>query len=39
MLVVQQNCTKGYECTISALEAGLGIEASVVYNQEPFWGN
>ena len=37
MLVVQQNCGKGYECTISALEAGLG--ASVVCIQEPFLGN
>ena len=39
MLVVQQNCGKGYECTISALEAGLGLEASVVCIQEPFLGN
>lgn len=39
MLVVQQNCGKGYECTISALEAGLGLNASVVCIQEPFLGN
>ena len=39
MLVVQQNCGKGYECTISALEAALGLEASVVCIQEPFLGN
>ena len=39
MLVVQQNCGKGYECTISALEAGLGLEASIVLIQEPFLGN
>ena len=39
MLVVQQNCGKGYKCTISALEAGLGLEAAVVYIQEPFFGN
>ena len=39
MLVVQQNCGKRYECTISALEAGLGLEASIVCIQEPFLGN
>ena len=39
MLVVQQNCGKGYECTISALEAGLGLEAEIVCIQEPFLGN
>ena len=39
MLVVQQNCGKEYECTISALEAGLGLEASIVCIQEPFLGN
>ena len=39
MLVIQQNCGKGYECTISALEAGLGLEASIVCIQEPFLGN
>lgn len=38
MLVVQQNCGKGYECTISALEAGLGLDAEIVYIQEPFLG-
>ncbi len=39
MLVVQQNCEKGYECTISVLKTGLGLEASVVCIQEPFLGN
>ena len=39
MLVVQQNYGKGYECTISALEAGLGPDAAIVYIQEPFLGN
>ena len=39
MLVVQQNCGKGYESTISALEAGLGLNAGVVCIQEPFLGN
>ena len=38
MLVVQQNCGKGYECTISALEAGLGLDAGIVCIQEPFLG-
>ena len=38
MLIVQQNCGKGYECTISALEAGLGLNAAVVCIQEPFLG-
>ncbi len=36
MLVVQQNCGKGYECTISALESALSLKASLVYIQEPF---
>ena len=39
MLVIQQNCGKGYECTISALEAGLGLDAAIVCIQEPFLGN
>ncbi len=39
MLVVQQNCGKGYECTISALKAGLGLDAAVVCIQKPFLGN
>lgn len=38
MLVVQQNCGKGYECTISALESALSLGASVVCIQEPFVG-
>ena len=37
MLVIQQNCGKGYECTISVLEVELGLETSVVCIQEPFW--
>ncbi len=37
--MIQQNCGKGYECTISALEAGLGLGAAVVCIQEPFLGN
>lgn len=39
MLVIQQNCGKGYESTISALEAGLGLDAGVFCIQEPFLGN
>ena len=38
MLVVQQNCQKGYENTISALEAALEIGAGLVCLQEPFIG-
>lgn len=37
MLIVQQNCGKEYECTISALEAGIGLGAIVICIQEPFW--
>ena len=39
MLVIQQNCGKGYECTISALETALSLGASMVCIQEPFIGN
>ena len=39
MLVVQQNCGKRYEYTISALEAGLSLGAAVVCIQETFLGN
>ena len=39
MLVLQQNCGKGYEYTISMFEAVLGLEAFVVCIQEPFLGN
>lgn len=39
MLMVQQNCGKGYECTISVLEADLGLDAAIVGIQEPFIGN
>lgn len=38
MLVVQRNDDKGYECTISALEAGIGLDAEIVCIQEPFLG-
>ncbi len=41
MFVVQQNCDMGYECTISTLEAALGLDASAVCIQKPFienWG-
>lgn len=38
MLVIQQNCGKGYECTTSVLEAGLGLNAGIVCIQEPFLG-
>ena len=39
MLVIQQNGGKGYECTISALEASLSLKAEMVYIQKPFLGN
>ena len=39
MLIVQQNCSKGYKYTIAALEAGLSFNASVICIQEPFLGN
>lgn len=39
MLEIQQNCDKGYECTLSILEAELGLEALKVYIQKPFLGN
>ena len=38
MLIIQQNCGKGYECTITALEARLGLNAGIVCIQEPFLG-
>lgn len=37
--MVQQNCGKGYERNISALEVGLGLNASVVYIQKSFMEN
>ena len=37
MLLVQQNCGKEYEYTISALETGLGLDARIVCIQEPFF--
>ena len=39
MLVVQQNCGRGYECTVAALETALSLGASMVCIQEPFIGN
>lgn len=39
MLVIQQNCGKGYECTFAALETGLDLEASIVCIQELFLRN
>ena len=39
MLVVQQNCGKGYKCTISALKTALSLGASMVCIQELFIGN
>ena len=39
MLVIQQNCGKGYECTISTLETALSLGALMVCIQEPFIGN
>lgn len=39
MLVLQQNYGKRYECTISTFEAGLGLDAAVVYIQKLFFGN
>ncbi len=39
MLVIHQNCGKGYKCFISALEAGLGLEAAIVCIQKLFLGN
>ena len=39
MLIIEQNCGKGYEYTISTLEARLGLDAVVVCIQKPFLGN
>lgn len=39
MLVIQQNYRKGYKCTISAIEAELGLDAAVLCIQEAFLGN
>ena len=39
MLVIQQNYKKGYECIVSAFEAGLGLNIEVVCIQELFLGN
>ena len=38
-LIIQQNCGKGYECTISAFETAISLGASMVCIQEPFIGN
>lgn len=39
MLIVQQNCGRGYEYIISALAATLGLGASVVWIQKLFVRN
>ena len=39
MLVLQQNCGKGYKYTITTLEAGLGLEASIICIQKLFLRN
>ena len=39
MLVLQQNCGKEYECTLSALKTALSLSASMVHIQEPFIRN
>ena len=39
MLVIYKNCGKKYECSISTLEAGLGLDAAVVCIQKPFLRN
>lgn len=39
MLIVQRNCGKEYECTISTLEAGLCLDAAVLCIQEPYLGD
>lgn len=36
MLIIEQNCRKGYKYTIFALEIGLGLNVRVVCIQEPF---
>ena len=38
MFVIQQNCEKRYEYTISTFEAGFSLEASIICTQEPFLG-
>lgn len=39
MLIVQQNCGKGYKYTISTFETGLGFNISVICIQELFLAN
>lgn len=39
VLVIQQNCGRGYESTIAALETSLSIGAGIVCLQEPFIGS
>lgn len=36
--MIQQNYGKGYEYTISIVEARLDLNAGIVYIQEPFLG-
>ena len=37
MLVIQQNYGKGYECTVSTIASGLGLNAIIIYIQSHFW--
>lgn len=39
MLIVQHNCGRGYESTITTLETALSIGAGIVMLQEPFIGS
>lgn len=39
MLVIQQNCGKGYEYTISILEAEISLDTIVIYILKLFLGN
>lgn len=39
MLAVQENCGKRYKCTISAFEAGLGFNETVLCILKLFLGN
>ena len=38
MLVIQHNCAKAYAIIIAALEAGLALNAAIIYLQEPYIG-
>lgn len=39
MLIIQQNCGKGYECIVFALKARLDLNTGIVYIYRPFFGN